>query len=47
MTQNNWLFSPELSGEQQTISFWVKNENDTDQKINYPETLRRALLYYR
>lgn len=38
MTQNNWLFSPELSGEQQTISFWVKNENDTDQKINYPET---------
>ena len=38
VTQNNWLFSPELSGEQQTISFWVKNENDTDQKINYPET---------
>ena len=38
MTQDNWLFSPELSGEQQTISFWVKNENDTDQKINYPET---------
>lgn len=38
VTQDNWLFSPELSGEQQTISFWVKNENDTDQKINYPET---------
>ena len=38
VTQDNWLFSPELSGEQQTISFWVKNENDTDQKIDYPET---------
>ena len=38
VSQDNWLFSPELSGEKQTITFWVKNENDEQYNKKYPET---------
>lgn len=36
IAQDNWLFSPELSGEKQTVTFWVKNEND--EGTTYAET---------
>lgn len=36
VAQDNWLFSPELSGEKQTVTFWVKNEND--ESTVYAET---------
>ena len=28
VSQNNWLYSPALSGDEQEITFWVKNYND-------------------
>lgn len=36
VSQNNWLYSPELSGDEQEISFWVKNYKDSE--TNYEET---------
>ena len=30
MAQNNWLYSPQLSGDVQEISFWVKNYKDSE-----------------
>ena len=30
MAQNNWLYSPELSGDNQEVSFWVKNYKDSE-----------------
>ena len=30
MAQNNWLYSPELSGDKQEVSFWVKNYKDSE-----------------
>lgn len=36
VTQNNWLYSPELSGDKQVISFWVKNYKDSEN--TYEET---------
>lgn len=36
VNQDNWLISPELSGDKQQVSFWVKNVNDGD--TSYPET---------
>lgn len=33
---DNWLISPELSGEEQTISFWASNSKVNDK--SYPET---------
>lgn len=38
---DNWLISPSLSGEEQTISFYALNQGDSEN--NYPETLE--LLY--
>ncbi len=30
VSQDNWLYSPELSGDEQEISFWVKNYADAE-----------------
>lgn len=36
VAQNNWLYSPELSGDKQQVSFWVKNYKDDEN--TYEET---------
>lgn len=36
VSQNNWLYSPELSGDEQEVSFWVKNYKDSEK--TYEET---------
>lgn len=36
MAQNNWLYSPELSGDAQEISFWAKNFKDSE--VTHKET---------
>ena len=36
VAQNNWLYSPELSGDKQEVSFWVKNYKDSEN--TYEET---------
>lgn len=36
VAQNNWLYSPALSGDQQEVTFWVKNYKDS--QTNYQET---------
>ena len=36
VSQNNWLYSPELSGDEQEVSFWVKNYKDSE--TTYKET---------
>ena len=38
---DNWLISPTLNGQAQTIKFYALNQNDDD--VNYPETFQ--LLY--
>ncbi len=36
VSQDNWLYSPELSGDEQEVSFWVKNYKDDE--TTYKET---------
>ena len=40
---NNWLITPELSGKEQTVSFWVNAPGDEQNPNSGPETF---YLYY-